>query len=116
MSYLELSSENAKQYDSSPSGGRANSLLLSNPATRSVSTGPHPEATAEAVLKLVDTNDPPLRLGLGNSIPSTARTAYAERLATWEAWEDVSNVAMAEPKKTTAAWTEHLVHGTPDQA
>ena len=27
-----------------------------------------PEATAEAVLKLVDADDPPLRLGLGNSI------------------------------------------------
>jgi NAD(P)-dependent dehydrogenase (short-subunit alcohol dehydrogenase family) len=75
-----------------------------------------PEATAEAVLKLVDTNDPPLRLGLGNSILPRARDAYAERLATWEAWEDVSNAAMGEPKKTTAAWIEQLVHGTPNQA
>jgi NAD(P)-dependent dehydrogenase (short-subunit alcohol dehydrogenase family) len=75
-----------------------------------------PEATTEAVLKLVDTNDPPLRLGLGNSILPRARDAYAERLATWEAWEDVSNAAMGEPKKTTAAWIEQLVHGTPDQA
>src|SRR6202034_2558508 len=75
-----------------------------------------PEATTEAVLKLVDTNDPPLRLGLGTSILPRARAAYAERLATWEAWEDVSNAAMGEPKKMTAAWIEHLVHGTPDQA
>ena len=35
---------------------------------------------------------------------------------TWEAWEDVSNAAMGEPRKTTAAWIEELVHGTPDQA
>jgi NAD(P)-dependent dehydrogenase (short-subunit alcohol dehydrogenase family) len=75
-----------------------------------------PEATAEAVLKLVDTNDPPLRLGLGNSILPRARDAYRERLATWEAWEDVSNAAMGEPKKTTTAWIEELAHGTPDQA
>ena len=75
-----------------------------------------PEATSEAILKLVDADDPPLRLGLGNSILPRARDAYADRLATWEAWEDVSNAAMGEPKKMTAAWIEHLVHGTPDQA
>jgi NAD(P)-dependent dehydrogenase (short-subunit alcohol dehydrogenase family) len=74
-----------------------------------------PEATSEAVLKLVDADDPPLRLGLGNSILPRARAAYAERLATWEAWEDVSNAAMGEPRKTTAAWIEELAHGTSDQ-
>ena len=75
-----------------------------------------PEATAEAVLKLVDTNDPPLRLGLGNSILPRARDAYAQRLATWEAWEDVSNAAMGEPKKTVVPWIEQLIHGSPGQA
>jgi NAD(P)-dependent dehydrogenase (short-subunit alcohol dehydrogenase family) len=72
-----------------------------------------PEATAEAVLKLVDTNDPPLRLGLGNSILPRAREAYAARLATWEAWEDVSNAAMGEPKRTTTEWIEQLARSTP---
>jgi NAD(P)-dependent dehydrogenase (short-subunit alcohol dehydrogenase family) len=75
-----------------------------------------PEATAEAVLKLVDANDPPLRLGLGTSILPRARAAYAERLAAWEAWEEVSNAAMGEPKKTMATWIEQLIHATPDQA
>jgi NAD(P)-dependent dehydrogenase (short-subunit alcohol dehydrogenase family) len=74
-----------------------------------------PEATAEAVLKLVDADDPPLRLGLGNSILPRARAAYAERLATWEAWDEVSNAAMGEPKKSTTAWIEQLAQGTPDQ-
>ncbi|HTW81230.1 MAG TPA: SDR family NAD(P)-dependent oxidoreductase, partial [Terracidiphilus sp.] len=73
-----------------------------------------PEATAEAVLKLVDANDPPLRLGLGNSILPRAREAYAARLATWEAWEDVSNAAMGEPKKIAAASIEELAV-TPDR-
>jgi NAD(P)-dependent dehydrogenase (short-subunit alcohol dehydrogenase family) len=71
-----------------------------------------PEATAEAVLKLADANDPPLRLGLGTSILPRARDAYRERLATWEAWEDVSNAAMGEPKKTMVPWIEELIHGT----
>ena len=73
-----------------------------------------PEATVEAILKLVDTEDPPLRLGLGTSILPRARAAYAERLATWEAWQDVSNAAMGEPR-TTAAWIEELAQGTPEQ-
>lgn len=72
-----------------------------------------PDATAEAVLKLVDADNPPLRLGLGNSILPRARTAFAERLATWEAWEDVSNAAMGEPKRTMMEWIEQLSQATP---
>ena len=71
-----------------------------------------PDATAEAVLKLVDADNPPLRLGLGTSILPRARAAYAERLATWEAWEDVSNAAMGEPKETMAEWIQQLVSET----
>jgi NAD(P)-dependent dehydrogenase (short-subunit alcohol dehydrogenase family) len=74
-----------------------------------------PEATAEAVLKLVDTENPPLRLGLGNTILPRARAAYAERLATWEAWEEVSNAAMGEPKKLSREWIEELTQGAPDR-
>jgi len=75
-----------------------------------------PEATAEAILKLVDAEGPPLRLGLGTSILPRARAAFAERLRTWEAWEYVSNAAMGEPKKSMAAWIEQRVHATPGQA
>ncbi len=75
-----------------------------------------PEATAEAILKLVDAENPPLRLGLGTSILPRARDAFAERLKTWEAWEDVSNAAMGEPKKSMAASIEQMLHGTSDQA
>ena len=58
-----------------------------------------PEATAEAILKLVDAENPPLRLGLGTTILPRARAAYAERIATWEAWEDVANAAQGKPVK-----------------
>lgn len=74
-----------------------------------------PEATAEAILKLVDAENPPLRLGLGTSILPRARDAFAERLKTWEAWEDVSNAAMGEPKKPMAEWIEQLAPGTLNQ-
>lgn len=57
-----------------------------------------PQATSEAILKLVDAENPPLRLGLGTTILSRARAAYAERIATWEEWEGVTNAAMGQPK------------------
>ena len=61
-----------------------------------------PRATTEAILKLVDADDPPLRLALGDQILPGARNLYADRIATWEAWEDVSNAAQGEPVKR--AW------------
>lgn len=74
-----------------------------------------PEATTTAILKLVDSEDPPLRLGLGNTILTRARAAYAERLATWEAWAAVMNAAMGEPKKTVEPWMQQMLRGTPER-
>ncbi len=58
-----------------------------------------PQATAEAVLQIVDAQDPPLRFFLGSQNLPQVRTAYADRLAVWEAWEAVSNAAQGEPQK-----------------
>ena len=49
-----------------------------------------PNATPDAMLKLVDAEDPPLRLFLGSHNLPSVRTAYADRLATWEAWQSVA--------------------------
>jgi hypothetical protein len=46
-----------------------------------------------AVLKIVDEEHPPLRVFLGTEGMPVARTAFAERLAEWEAWEATSNAA-----------------------
>ena len=62
-----------------------------------------PQATASAVLKIVDAENPPLRVALGSSLLPTARAAYADRLATWEAWQDVSNAAQGETQKAVPA-------------
>jgi NAD(P)-dependent dehydrogenase (short-subunit alcohol dehydrogenase family) len=59
----------------------------------------NPQATAEAVLQIVDTEDPPLRFFLGNQNLPQVCAVYADRLATWEAWEAVSNAAQGEPQK-----------------
>ncbi|WP_281434838.1 SDR family NAD(P)-dependent oxidoreductase [Rhizobium lusitanum] len=53
----------------------------------------NPAATAEAILQVVDSPAPPLRLFLGEIPLGVAQKQYAERLATWEAWADVSRRA-----------------------
>jgi AraC-like DNA-binding protein len=47
----------------------------------------NPKPTAEAILKIVDAEEPPLRFIVGNGGLPMARAAYAARLATWETWE-----------------------------
>lgn len=53
----------------------------------------NPDATPAALFKIVDAENPPLRFFLGNQNLPSVRKAYSERLATWEAWEEVSNSA-----------------------
>lgn len=60
-----------------------------------------PAATSAAVFKVVDSAQPPLRLFLGSQGLPTARGIYAERLATWEAWEADSNAAQGISRKQT---------------
>ena len=53
----------------------------------------NPQATPDAILQVVDAENPPLRLILGDQNLPEARAAYAKRIETWEAWADVSNAA-----------------------
>jgi hypothetical protein len=52
-----------------------------------------PTATQKAILTLVDSPNPPLRLFLGSSPLGIARHAYEQRLNTWEQWSEVSDEA-----------------------
>lgn len=49
-----------------------------------------PEATVNAMFKLIDSSQPPLRLFLGKHGFPTVKQTYQNRLATWEEWQDVS--------------------------
>ncbi len=49
-----------------------------------------PNATPQALFKVVDSENPPLRFFLGSHCLPWVRTAYRERMETWEAWEAVS--------------------------
>lgn len=57
-----------------------------------------PQATPQALFKMVDAENPPLRFNLGSHNLPWTRTAYAERLATWEAWDEISSSAQGQPK------------------
>jgi len=52
-----------------------------------------PEATADAILKLVDAPNPPLRLFLGKIGLPWIKQVYAQRIEEWEAWSEVSAAA-----------------------
>lgn len=57
-----------------------------------------PEATPEALFKVIDSENPPLRFNLGSHNLPWVRAAYEDRLATWEAWQEVSASAQGDPK------------------
>ena len=52
-----------------------------------------PAATATAIFKAVDADEPPLRLVLGSTTISKFKAVYQARLSNWEKWEAVSNAA-----------------------
>jgi NAD(P)-dependent dehydrogenase (short-subunit alcohol dehydrogenase family) len=52
-----------------------------------------PAASAAAVLKIVDADEPPLRCFFGSAPLGIAEADYASRLETWRAWQDVAELA-----------------------
>ena len=52
-----------------------------------------PSATGPAILKVVDAQDPPLRIFFGSVGLPLIRAEYASRIETWQKWHDVSREA-----------------------
>lgn len=52
-----------------------------------------PEATTYAVLKLIDAENPPLRLFIGKIAHPFVKQGYESRWAEWDAWKEVSDAA-----------------------
>jgi NAD(P)-dependent dehydrogenase (short-subunit alcohol dehydrogenase family) len=52
-----------------------------------------PDATAPVMLKLVDMENPPLRIFFGKETVEMAHTEYAKRLAEWDAFKTLSDEA-----------------------
>jgi NAD(P)-dependent dehydrogenase (short-subunit alcohol dehydrogenase family) len=52
-----------------------------------------PAASAEAVLAIVDAEEPPLRVFFGTDPIGIAKADYESRLATWKQWQHVAELA-----------------------
>ncbi|MFE3761134.1 SDR family oxidoreductase [Streptomyces sp. NPDC059104] len=52
-----------------------------------------PTASAAAVLKIVDADEPPLRCFFGSAPLGIAKADYERRLAVWEKWQPVADLA-----------------------
>jgi NAD(P)-dependent dehydrogenase (short-subunit alcohol dehydrogenase family) len=60
---------------------------------RSAAQPGDPEASAEALLRIVDAEDPPLRVFFGAAPLSIAERDYEQRLAAWREWQPVAELA-----------------------
>ncbi|MEU7740985.1 hypothetical protein [Nonomuraea sp. NPDC049158] len=49
-----------------------------------------PAAAPQALLKIVDADKPPLRVLFGQGFYPMIQQAYADRLKTWDDWQDLS--------------------------
>ena len=58
-----------------------------------IGTPGDPTSSAAAILRVVDAEQPPLRVFFGASPLGTAKADYASRIATWEQWDDVAHLA-----------------------
>jgi NAD(P)-dependent dehydrogenase (short-subunit alcohol dehydrogenase family) len=58
----------------------------------------NPAATRDAILLLVDSENPPLRMFLGESPLATVTADYESRLAAWREWQPVAAAAQGSPE------------------
>ena len=65
---------------------------------RRFTTPGDPTATRGAMLRLVDTENPPLRMFLGEAPLRIATADYESRLATWREWQSVAAAAQSSTK------------------
>jgi NAD(P)-dependent dehydrogenase (short-subunit alcohol dehydrogenase family) len=69
-----------------------------------------PQATSDAIFKVVDAAEPPLRILLGATTVPMLREVYRERQATWDEWASVS--AEAQGTRTDLRLPESFRQGT----
>ncbi|MET8132953.1 SDR family oxidoreductase [Streptomyces sp. NPDC005251] len=61
--------------------------------SKRVGTPGDPRASAAAVLEIVDAEEPPLRCFFGSAPLGIAKADYEQRLASWEKWQPVAELA-----------------------
>lgn len=61
-----------------------------------------PEAAAQAILELADADNPPLRILFGTGFYPLVQQTYADRLQTWDDWQELSAKAMGDLEDAAA--------------
>jgi NAD(P)-dependent dehydrogenase (short-subunit alcohol dehydrogenase family) len=92
----DWSGPSAKQATPLPAYDGARAAIA---AWRSGNVPGDPEATGTAVLKIVDAEDPPLRVFFGTVGLPLTKAEYAKRLETWEKWNAVAVEAQGNSGK-----------------
>jgi NAD(P)-dependent dehydrogenase (short-subunit alcohol dehydrogenase family) len=79
----------AKHAAELPDYAEAHEASRQSRASRVGSQG-DPGASAAAILKVVDSDEPPLRIFFGSAPMQIMKADYDSRMATWQRWQDVS--------------------------
>lgn len=91
-----------------PSAKRATSMDVYEPSRakmaerRAAAVPGDPDATAAAMLAIVDAKEPPLRVFFGDVGLPMIRQEYASRIANWEKWDHISDLAQGAKKNRKA--------------
>jgi NAD(P)-dependent dehydrogenase (short-subunit alcohol dehydrogenase family) len=88
----DWSGPSAKHADPLPAYDEVRAAVEAQRRQRWASPG-DPSASAAALLKVVDAEEPPLRVFFGGSPLSVAKADYESRLRTWEQWQPVAELA-----------------------
>ena len=82
----------SKHSDELPAYAEVHRITRETRARRASDPG-DPVATREAILRVVDADEPPLRVFFGAAPLSIATADYESRLKTWNDWQDVALLA-----------------------
>ena len=88
----DWSGPSAKHSEQLPAYDEVRERIMAQRAERNAEPG-DPTSSAAAVLRVVDAEEPPLRVFFGRAPLGIARADYESRLQTWEQWNDVSVLA-----------------------
>jgi NAD(P)-dependent dehydrogenase (short-subunit alcohol dehydrogenase family) len=84
----------SKRSESLPAYAEARETMERERRARAGAGGPgDPRASAAALLRIVDSPEPPLRVFFGNTPIDIAKADYARRIQTWEQWDGVAKLA-----------------------
>jgi NAD(P)-dependent dehydrogenase (short-subunit alcohol dehydrogenase family) len=88
----DWSGPSAKHADPLPDYDEVRAAVEAERSQRWASPG-NAAASANALLKVVDADEPPLRVFFGASPLAVAKADYESRLLTWEQWQPVAELA-----------------------